>query len=149
MQALTSDHPSSAAADEAAHSILLVDDDPFVRRLLADAFADRGFAVNEASSGREAMRALLDLPAPPSLVMTDLLMPDMDGRTLLGLLSVARDGAGIPLIVVTGSDASEATRELEREGAAAVVEKRWGPETIVEVAEAVLAATPTSMRQPQ
>lgn len=142
MPHLVSEPAASAGANDTARSILLVDDDPLVRRLLADAFAARGFSVNEARSGREAMRTLLDLPTPPALVMTDLLMPDMDGRTLLGLLSVARDGSRIPLIVVTGSDPADTTRELEREGAAAVVEKRWGPDTIVEVAEAVLAVTP-------
>jgi len=125
-------------AYERQSGVLLVDDDPFARAIHADALKARGFAVFEVESGRDAVRALLAAEEPPALIMTDLVMPDMDGRTLLGLLRVANRAVGVPIMIVTGCAGHALERELENEGAQAVVDKSWGPATIAEIAEAVL-----------
>ena len=116
-------------------SVLVVDDDPFARTVLADAMKERGFAVVEVGGARQALGAIIAAQEPPVLVMTDLVMPDMDGRTFLGLMRSSRPG--VPIVIVTAC-ATGAERELEREGAEAVVDKSWGPSTAAEIAEALL-----------
>src|SRR6266542_1343848 len=115
--------------------VLLVDDDPFMRRVLGDALEEKGFEVVQAQSGREAMRVIIEGNARPRLVVTDLVMPDTDGRALLGLLRVADQTPRIPIVVVTGQAGME--RELEGEGAEAVLEKSLGLAVITEAVEAL------------
>ena len=117
--------------------ILIVDDDPFARTILGDALAAKGFAISHAQSGRDAMRAIVDGRDSPHLVITDLVMPDTDGRTLLALLRVAPQTARVRVIVVTSQEGLE--RELEVEGAEAVLDKWLGPNIIAEVVAALLS----------
>ncbi len=116
--------------------VLIIDDDAFARTVLADAMRARGFAVVEAASARQALGAVVRAPEAPALVMTDLVMPDMDGRAFLGLLRASH--RSVPTIIVSARVARGLERELEREGADAVLDKSWGPSTIAEVAEALL-----------
>jgi CheY-like chemotaxis protein len=58
--------------------ILVVDDEPGVRRLLADLFASEGYLVSEASDGARALDGLQFLV--PDVVILDLMMPVMSGR---------------------------------------------------------------------
>ncbi len=59
------------------YRILIVDDEPTTRFVLAEMLKEDGYAVFEAKDGNEGIR-LLDLKSP-DLVITDLFMPDMDG----------------------------------------------------------------------
>jgi DNA-binding response OmpR family regulator len=64
-----------------AKSVLVVDDDEVVRGLLAWLFEDAGYSVRQAADGAEALAALA-APAPDCMVL-DLMMPDVDGQTVL------------------------------------------------------------------
>jgi len=73
----------SAAGD--AHgtgSILVVEDDAHVRRIVVDTLVKRGYDVTQAQNGREALEMALALPDPPDLVVTDVVMPELGGREL-------------------------------------------------------------------
>jgi DNA-binding response OmpR family regulator len=61
--------------------ILVVDDEPSIRDFLAFILADEGFSVDTAGDGREA----LDLAkrSPPDVLLTDLMMPVVDGYELI------------------------------------------------------------------
>jgi DNA-binding response OmpR family regulator len=64
--------------------ILLVDDDKQVREMLTALLAENGYAVSEAKNGRVAMEEMLRQPA--NLVITDMVMPEMDGvETMVAL----------------------------------------------------------------
>jgi len=75
------------AEDSAQKKVLVVDDAEAIRRLVCSTLAQFGFACVEAADGVEALevidRLLLDL----DLVLTDLVMPRMDGKELAGRLS--------------------------------------------------------------
>src|SRR3569623_3841303 len=86
-----------AAPAEGAH-VLIVDDDPRVRSMLARYLKGEGFRVDEAAYG-VAMRACL-ARAMPDLVLLDLTLPGEDGLTLARELRAARPGIGI--VMVTG-----------------------------------------------
>src|SRR5215831_11528578 len=79
--------------------LLLVEDDPSVRRTLVRALSERGHAVASAPSGVEGLRHAID--GRPDLVILDLGLPDLDGREVLRML---RAVSSVPVIVATARD---------------------------------------------
>ncbi|HEX5692392.1 MAG TPA: response regulator, partial [Roseiflexaceae bacterium] len=67
-----------------AETVLLVEDEPMVRKLAARMLSSQGYEVLEAANGAEAL-ALLDQPTtqPVSLILTDIIMPHMGGQVLV------------------------------------------------------------------
>lgn len=63
-------------------TILLVDDEAIVRRLVREMLTMNGYAVVEARSGYEALRLVRGLKQPVHLLLTDIIMPRMDGHEL-------------------------------------------------------------------
>ena len=111
--------------------VLIVDDRADNRYMLRTLMQGNGFEVQEASQGVEAMeRARL---AQPDLVITDLLMPEMDGYTLLRewkSLTAFRD---IPVIVYTATYTDPQDEELALKlGAAAFMIKPTEPKEFME-----------------
>lgn len=91
-------------------AILLVDDDPTLRSVLARRLGRDGFEVRPVSSGVEALRALDR--AWPAMLVIDLMMPGMDGFELCRRVKQIAD---LPIIVLSAVDASEAkVRALEQ-----------------------------------
>ncbi len=81
--------------------LLVVDDEPPIRRLLGAGLARAGYRLVEAGTAREALNALqID---KPDLVLLDLGLPDRDGLELVPLLK----GAGAAVIVISARDATE------------------------------------------
>jgi len=76
-------------------TILLVDDEPDVRRILERMLRSLGFVVLSASSGNEALSACRQNDGPVHLLVTDLEMPEMDGRELADRLRRHRPDIGV------------------------------------------------------
>lgn len=82
-------------------TILVVDDEPAIRRLLHTSLARAGYRIIEAGSAREAVTALrID---KPELVLLDLGLPDRDGLELIPVIKAA----GASVIVVSARDATD------------------------------------------
>ena len=79
--------------------VLVVDDDPAVRALVARRLTRDGFQVISAANGHEA----LDLARQhhPTVITLDVMMPDMDGWTVLNTLKSSPDLADIPVVMLT------------------------------------------------
>lgn len=93
----TQDDSSNAVAEEAndadltgSASIMLVEDEEAVRAFAARALASRGYTVHEASSGAEALELIEEVDEEIDLVVSDVVMPEMDGPTMLGELRKVR-----------------------------------------------------------
>lgn len=84
----------------AAGRVLVVDDEPAIRRLLRVAVERGGHAVEEAATAADALAALGR--ARPRLVLLDLGLPDRDGLELIGQFRAR----GVPIIVLTAREAS-------------------------------------------
>jgi hypothetical protein len=75
-----------------AETILIVEDEAAVRRMAARALAAQGYAILEAENGAEALAVLARGGSPIDLVLTDVVMPLVNGRELGERLSVERPG---------------------------------------------------------
>lgn len=81
-------------------SILVVDDNRLVRELVRDAFLDAGFAVLTAANGKEALDRVAE--ERPDLIITDVVMPDMDGWALCDALKSDPHTRDVPLVFLAG-----------------------------------------------
>ena len=79
--------------------VLVVEDDPGVRRMLELMLAAEGYEAESASDGREAL-ARLD-QVPPDLVILDVMMPGVDGFTVLRELRTRDGWETVPVVVPT------------------------------------------------
>lgn len=80
--------------------VLIVDDEPQIQRLLTLALESAGYRVDTAALGQQALT--LAARNQPGLVLLDLGLPDLDGRTVLRRL---REWSAVPVIVLTALDA--------------------------------------------
>ena len=85
--------------------ILIADDDVLLRVLLADYISELGHEVKSAADGTELIK--LALAERPDLIMTDLHMPRMAGDSMVAMLDMYPDLAGIPIIIISGATAGE------------------------------------------
>ena len=91
--------PPEIAPKGASDCILIIDDDPAVHQLLADALRSEGYALKFAPNGSEGLRLAKELR--PAVITLDVLMPEMDGWVVLALLKDDPDLANIPVIMLT------------------------------------------------
>ena len=109
--------------------ILVVDDEPDQRFLLRRIFERAGHQVAEACDGAAALRAVRD--SPPDLVVTDIMMPVMDGAELIRRLRGEPATTGIPVLAASGDPHLG-------DGADAIVAKPYEWQHLLTVADALL-----------
>jgi two-component system KDP operon response regulator KdpE len=97
---------------ETRHTLLIVDDDPQIRKMLSTVLADENFKIVECENGKSASR--LSASARPDLILLDLNLPDMDGREVVKTL---RQWCQAPIIVISSRSADEDMIELLTLGA--------------------------------
>ena len=78
--------PASHDVINAAEVILVVEDEPSVRAPMCRMLREQGYLVLEAANGEHALRVMQEHHAPIHLVITDVMMPEMDGAELVSLL---------------------------------------------------------------
>lgn len=108
--------------------ILVVDDDPIQRRLLKNAVERHGHVAHLAENGVAALEFLEHNPANISVIILDLMMPEMDGLTFL--TAIRELGVETPVIVQTGQGSIEYVVQAMRAGAFDFVVKPVSPERI-------------------
>ena len=86
-------------SDERRPRVLVVEDEPALQKVLAMRLNIDGFDVAAASDGQEAMELIR--ADPPDLVLTDLMMPVMDGAELTSAIKADPVLKGIPVMVLT------------------------------------------------
>jgi len=79
---------------------LVVDDSMLVRYTVSRFLEDRGFTVEAATNGKEAVEILARVH--PDLIVTDMQMPQMSGSELITVLKSKPETSKVPIIVITG-----------------------------------------------
>ncbi len=107
-----------------AKEILIVDNDELVLEGVGDALGEAGFRVSKARNGLEALEQAR--ARRPDLIVTDLIMPVMDGRQLCRLLQQDAELSKVPVVVVTATMAEglASLQDLQEVGAQAYIAKR-------------------------
>lgn len=124
--------------------ILIVDDNPGNRSLLVELLGQSGHSIREASDGGEAL-ALVSAERP-DLVITDILMPTMDGYEFGRRLRSSPEIAHTPVIFWTAVFRERDARDLAREcGVEYILSKPCSDETVLQTVEACLQKAPRAM----
>lgn len=111
-------------------TVLIVDDEPQIRRALSLNLSARGFEVLEAATGEDALataRARL-----PDLVLLDIGLPGMDGIRVLRVLRALRDETNVAVIMLSVRDDERSKTEAFEAGADDYVTKPFDMTELVE-----------------
>jgi CheY-like chemotaxis protein len=96
------------------YDVLIIDDEPMARYVMASFFKDQNCVTYEAQNGGEGIRMAREIK--PQLILLDLHMPEMSGYDVLDLLKVDSEMHRIPVAIVTSASLSEQQRRnLERQ----------------------------------
>ena len=108
--------------------ILLVDDKGEFRMLLSIFLAEK-YEVHTAGNGLEALAALQN-GLDPDMIVTDLMMPEMDGKSLITQVKTSGVFSHIPVLVLSTIDRSEERIQLLKGGADDFLVKPFNPEEL-------------------
>jgi DNA-binding response OmpR family regulator len=124
-------------ADEPATSLLVVDDDPFIARLLQIELTAAGYEVRKAANGAVALE--LALERCPELVVADVMMPTVDGFELTRRLRLDERTSATRVILLSARGLSADKLEGFAVGADDYLVKPFDPPALVERIRDVLA----------
>lgn len=122
--------PDDVGGSDSRATVLLVDDDPAIRRALARLLVREGWTVVEAGSGAEGLAAVHR--DAPDVVVTDLNMPEMNGIEFL--LAIQDQDPGLPVIAISGGGRIPKDSLLEDAnllGAVEVMGKPFDPGSLI------------------
>ena len=130
------DSPQPASAErEPRQAILLVEDDRSLRRYLEVILQKAGYTVITASDGLEAMKVALTTPV--DAVITDAIMPHINGHELCRFLRRQSKLARLPVILLSGLEDSAATTAQE-DGADIYMSKPVSPNELINCLERLI-----------
>lgn len=130
----------TASTDSAKPRVLLVEDEPSVRRITRYILEHGGYEVLEATDGADAIELLDALNADVALVLADVHMPRVDGVTLMSHVTVA--WPALPVLLMSAR-ADDARCSLELLGLdVEVVEKPFRLATLLDAVQATLNTQP-------
>lgn len=116
--------------------ILLVEDDESVRRFVKTILETAGYTVFAADSGRTTIEKLESLTQPPDLLLTDVIMPGMDGRVLAE--EVTRRSPGIRLIFMSGYSEVAAGLPVPQDSDFRLIQKPFAAEDLLRKVREIL-----------
>jgi PAS domain S-box-containing protein len=111
-----------------SETILLAEDDPAVRTLIATILAHRGYRVVEAADGHEALAWCERNAEQCALLITDVVMPGLGGAELAERVSALRPGIGV--LLLSGYTEDSTARRDAASGAKPFLQKPFTPETL-------------------
>lgn len=117
--------------------ILLVEDDKFLRNIIAQKLGQAGFRVEEAVDGKDALQKVGAVS--PKLILLDLLLPEIDGFIVLKRLQENNDLKKIPVIVLSNLGQDEDMRKAKELGAKDYMVKAYfTPTEVIERVQKIL-----------
>ena len=118
----------SAVAAGGTETVLVVEDEEGVREWITRSLQSLGYKVVATSDPAEALRLLVEERARPDLVLSDVIMPGLDGARLLALVSEVRPG--LPVILMSGFAVEELVRQGRVAQGTSILHKPFDPATL-------------------
>ena len=119
-------------------NLLVVDDEPDIRRVIVKIMEARGHKVNTATDGVQALQSISD--DPPDLIILDLNLPHVDGFEVCGRIKSDKATQHIPVVMITAAYAAVADAERGTQlGADEYVTKPFLREVLVHNVERLLS----------
>ncbi len=113
-------------------SILIIEDDPYVRRLYERVFSYQKYKVDVAQDGETGLQKAKEYKY--SLILLDMMMPKMNGLTVLEKLKADPETAPTPVFILTNFADENVTKEATDKGAERVLLKsEYPPDLLVEM----------------
>ncbi|HMP75445.1 MAG TPA: PAS domain S-box protein [Kiritimatiellia bacterium] len=122
---------------EHPRTILVVDDETPVRKLVAKMLVEAGYQIMEAGDGREAMDVLQRHGPDIDLLLTDVIMPRMDGHELKA--RVRADHPRLPVVLMSGHPETAESKPESLNGQQFYVRKPFRTENLLDVLQHALA----------
>jgi DNA-binding response OmpR family regulator len=123
-------------------SVLIVDDEPFMLRLIEASLKKGGFAVTTCRNGEMAIEWATQIP--PRLIIMDLMMPGLDGLATLRRIKAVPSLRDVPAIMLTAKGHQLAQVEAAECGAEVFLTKPFSPSQLLEEARRLLARHPVN-----
>ncbi len=124
------------------HRVLVVDDSRTLRRVVARVLEDAGYEVDLASDGREALERAT--ARAPDLVLTDFVMPHMNGLRFVQALRAVHNLARVPVVLMSAKADRIGGSFVEQTGALDAITKPFSPEALLAVTTHALARASAS-----
>jgi type IV pilus assembly protein PilB len=121
--------PPSSVASIRPEKILIVDDNPVDIKILKNVLEYQNFSTVTAGNGEDALK--IAVQEKPDLIITDYLMPEMDGKMLVAKLKSQLATRFIPIIMLTAKDEVEAEIEVISVGANDYLAKPVNPKRLI------------------
>jgi CheY-like chemotaxis protein len=137
-----SDEAVAAAVPDAPREasrqvVLVVDDEPGLRDLVCRTLQAEGYSTLEAGEGAEALEVMETSPEPVDLVVTDVVMPGMDGRELGRRLS--QRWPDLPILYISAYDVNDIFRRGSPRTSAPFLQKPFPLEGLVTTVRGLIA----------
>jgi CheY-like chemotaxis protein len=84
-------------------TVLVIEDNAEVRRVVVDFLAEAGYEVAQAENGAVALDVLAEMAKPPCLVLLDCMMPVMNGPEFMEVVRAGHRLAPLPIVVMSGT----------------------------------------------
>lgn len=117
-------------------SILVVDDSPSLRRMIGACLRAGGYTVTEASDGKEAHEVAME--GDFGMLVTDQVMPGMDGLSLLRALRATSAYATIPMLMLSTEHDARILEQAREAGASGFLAKPFDPDELMASVNALL-----------
>ncbi|MBT8440658.1 MAG: response regulator [Gammaproteobacteria bacterium] len=111
--------------------ILIVDDEPYVARILKLVLQKEGYKVTCVNNGKAALDICASLQ--PDILVTDVKMPHLGGRELVETIRSLESGSNIPIVVMTSTLESENREWVHDQGNISFLGKPVSPRDLVRV----------------
>ena len=115
--------------DERHRSVLVVEDEPVIRELISHGLRQAGYTVHAAADAAEAMTLVERLDGDLALALVDVLLPDMDGRSLYEWLRAHCPQTKI--VICTGLSSRSPEMEFVRHSGSTVIPKPFSLNELV------------------
>lgn len=127
-------------------TVIIADDDPVVRDLIADCLSEVGLTAQKVGTGSQVLKLLAD--AMPTLIILDVYMPGLNGLKVCSAIRATHRWAAIPVLILTAyGDRRTLARALEA-GADDFMVKPFTVSVLLDKVRRLLGATQTSESVP-